>query len=247
MPFSAELTFLSSPKTLFCSHGWRTNFRPSLGYHLAEGLRGPAAASSLNFGWSVRPELQVFLLKQLVKVSSYPGYDQVALELFWKLLVWLYLGKDHLKASLGAFALMGAVKPVSPGPATDSHHRLVCLFVCFFSTREVLPGAYLSVQICSKALRCGTFCTCWPVFSAWGRVAMELSLPNSSSPISALLSWFALVGWNRAFTFPSLCFWHWWGCVVGHRRLGVKYVTAFLAFFTSFWHPTSVERLLPSF
>lgn len=45
-------------------------------------------------------------------MSSRPGagYDHVALELFWKLLVQLYLGKDNLKASLGAFVFEGCCK-----------------------------------------------------------------------------------------------------------------------------------------
>lgn len=126
-PFSAELTLPPSPKTLCCSCAWCINFWPCLGYCLAGDLRDPAAASSANFGWSVRPELWVFLLKQLVKVSSYPGvgYDHVALEPFWKLLVCLYL------AALVHLTLKGPVKPVSPGPAIESHHRLF-----FLSTKK---------------------------------------------------------------------------------------------------------------
>lgn len=69
----------------------------------------------------------MFLLKQLMKVSSYPGagYDHVALEAFWKLLVCLYL------AALVHLSLKGPVKPVSPAPAIESHHSLF-----FLSTKK---------------------------------------------------------------------------------------------------------------
>lgn len=70
---------------------------------------------------------------------------------FRKLLVWLYLG------ALAHLSVKGAVKPVSPGPAIESPHRLG-----FFKYKEVLSGTYLSVQTGGKVLGDGTFCTCWP-------------------------------------------------------------------------------------
>lgn len=100
----------------------------------------------------MRPERRVFLVKQLVKLSSYPGadYDHVALVPLLKLLVRLYLG------ALVHLSLQGSLKPVSPVPAIVSPQAGF-----FFKYKEVLSGAYLSVQTCSKVLGDGTFCTCW--------------------------------------------------------------------------------------
>lgn len=58
----------------------------------------------------------LFTLKQLVKVSSYPGadYDHVPLYLLpqplWWLLACLYRGEDHLKTSLAAYGFEGFCK-----------------------------------------------------------------------------------------------------------------------------------------
>lgn len=107
--------------------------------------------------------------------------------------------------SIGAFVFEGCCK----ASVSRTCHRLSPQAGFLFKYKEVLSGAYLSVQTCGKVLGDGTFCTCWPRVSVWAWVMMELALSSSSSTVSALPSWFALVGWNRAFIFPCLCFLPW--------------------------------------
>lgn len=189
----------------------------------------------------------LFTLKQLVKVSSYPGadYDHVPLYLLpqplWWLLACLYLGEDHLKTLLAAYGFEGICK------------ASICRICCgvsqqavFLVQRTLLLTCLVLRQARGKVWGGGTICSCWDRIAVWelGLWWRQLYYPPPGLSLHfspSLHQWVGVRQSPSPFCAPAVGEAPWWGTKDWEGSVLLP-----SRFFTCFCCLTLVERILPT-